>query len=140
MSADITCAAVRSELDFDRLEPQQLLRLEGHIRVCKDCTLWRAQVFSLTAGMQKMEEYDVPDLVTSKILDKVENLAAQKRQIPAIWIYSLLAVAAVVYLFSPDLLDSSADSGFSWLASLLILVAGKFLAEKTHRLPQRKLV
>jgi hypothetical protein len=139
MSGDITCSAVRSELDFDRLEPQQLLRLEGHIRVCKDCTLWRAQVFSLTASMQKLEEYDVPDLVTNQILHTVENLAAQKKQIPAIWIYSLLAVAAVVYLSSPVLLGSGADSGFSWLASLLILVAGKFLAEHTHILPERKL-
>jgi len=46
-----------------------------------------------------------------------------------------MAAAAAIYLFSAHDMVDSADGSFSWLASLLILLAGKFLAEKTHSLP-----
>jgi hypothetical protein len=138
MAGDITCSIVRSELDFDRLEPQQLLSLEGHIRICKECTLWRAQVVSLSTGMQNLEEHDVPATLTNKILNSIENFSLREKQIPTIWIYSVLSAAALVYMSSAGMLDG-VDSPFSWLASLLILVACKFVAEKTHKLPEKKL-
>jgi hypothetical protein len=95
-------------------------------------------MLTLTASMQNLEEDNVPDLLTNKILNSIEKLSVRQKQIPAIWIYSALSAAALVYMSSADMLDS-ADSSCSWLASLLILVAFKFVAEKTHKLPEKKL-
>lgn len=134
MTDIVGCADVRKELDFDRLEPQQLLSLEAHIRSCQGCAVWRSQIVALSQATHKLQEFDVPINVTENILSAV---AKSNRGESHLWIYAVMGIGACFYLHSADLFDT-ADSSISWFVSLLILVAFKFLAEKTHVLSQKR--